>query len=225
MVKMKESQWMLLFMSLLLVSFLYWFGLQSKVGEIILLTILGCGTSAYLCYYLKRLHPQRSQSFMLAIASGAVISLQALTAILYGRGGHTIDVLTAFAYLAVLLLLVMIFIATLKDLYPVIINHPVFSVAALTVGAILVVIFKIPHTIGSIILMAVQDQSISLQWYEPLSLIFLVQLLLAGFLLPWRVGMAWIAKQRETNMSLSVLTAMGINGLVGAMTVFALYFQ
>ncbi len=225
MVKMTESQWMLLFMSLLLVSFLYWFGLQSKVGECILLTILGCGTPAYLCYFLKRLCPQRSPSFVLAIAAVTVISLQALMAIFYGRGGDTIGVLTAFTFLAVLLLLGMVFAATSKDLYPVIIKHPIFSSAALIFGAILAVIFKIPHAIGSIILLAVQDKSISLQWYEPLSLIFLVQLLLAGFLLPWWVGMAWITKKRETKMSLSVLTAMGINGLVGAMTVFALYFR
>lgn len=227
MVKAKESRWMLLFISLLLVSFFYWFGLQSKLGETILLTILSIGTPAYLCYYLECASLQWLKHYIkvIAIAAGVVICLHALLAIFSGGEGSTIQALTALTYLAVLLLLWLVVMATLQSLYSVVIENPMLSVVTLISGFILLFILNIPQIIGSTILLAVQNQTISLQWYEPLSLIFLVQMSLAAFLLPFQLGAKWVAKEREMTLSLPIVIAMAINGMVGAVTLFALHFQ
>lgn len=227
MVKAKENRWMLLFISLLLVSFLYWFGPQSKLGETVLLTVLSIGTPAYLYYYLECINQKLLKHYIkvIAIAAGVVICLHALLAIFSIEEGSTIQALTALTYLAVFLLLWLVVMATLKSLYSVVIENPMFSVVTLICGFILVFTLNIPQTIGSAILLAVQNQTISLQWYEPLSLIFLVQISLAAFLLPFQLGAKWIAKDREMILSLSIVIAMAINGMVGALAMFALHFQ
>ncbi|MGF1770417.1 hypothetical protein L4D06_23940 [Enterovibrio makurazakiensis] len=227
MVKMKESRWILLFISLLLVSFFYWFEFQSRLGESILLTVLSVGTPVYLCYYLKKAKLQWSKHVIQVIASatGAVICLHALLAVFAGLEENAIQVFTALTYLAVLLLLWLVVMVTLQSLYSVVRENPIFSAGALISGFIFVFILNIPQTIGRALLLVVQHQTISLQWYEPLSLIFLVQMALAAFLLPFQIRIKWTAKQRENTLPLLAVSALAINGLIGAVTVFALYFQ
>ncbi|ODA36258.1 hypothetical protein A8L45_01270 [Veronia pacifica] len=84
---------------------------------------------------------------------------------------------------------------------------------------------NIPQSIGSIIILAVQNQSISLEWYEPLSLIFLIQITLATFLFPFLLFSKWLATKQEVTLSARMITAMAINGSVGAVTLFAMCFK
>ncbi|MCE2596716.1 hypothetical protein K6Y31_18185 [Motilimonas cestriensis] len=132
--------------------------------------------------------------------------------------------LTVFAYLAAILLSIMILILTLWHVAPLANKHRASSFAILVCGVLLIDALNIPEMLTSTAFFTKGD-FIEMKWYEPISLIFLIQMIVGPFLFLFSLVIKLLGSERAALTPLVFSFVMTLNGFIGAVSVFALFFE
>lgn len=223
--RVKEYRWEILYVILLLVSFGYLVLVlrESRYADFFL-TQLSLGTPLYLCYYILSSKWTRFNSIhVLTIGSGLGVGLHATTGIHLTIDNHALEALAMVAQVSVVVLVSLLTVSTSCRLIPAARRFPKIATIALFVGVLLAFKLNMLETIWEIMLSVAQTQRLSLDLFDPLIQIFVVQVLLGVLIAPFQIAVKLQRCSLNRTVSLCATTTMTINGMVGCLTMYGLY--